>query len=56
MITLHPNFGLISMSNNGILRVLWYCYGNIHPDSHTLKIQKCCTKYFRLKCINNKYL
>ena len=36
----------------GVLFLIW----QVHLNSHILKFRKCFTKYFRLKCINNKYL
>ena len=34
MIILYANFGLISFTNNGVIRVLCCCYGNVHLKSH----------------------
>ena len=52
-----PNFGLISFSNNGAIRILCCCcYGNVHLNSPILELKKCFTRCLWLKCINYKYL
>ena len=53
---LYPNFELISLSNNGVIRFYVGCYGNEHLNSHVLEFKRCFTRYLWLKCINNKYL
>ena len=48
---------MIPFSNNGVIRVLCCCYGNIHLNFHILEFKKCFYKIFLLlKCINPRSL